>query len=111
MFSSLDSPLYSSIVLQIHTCRVIHNSTIYNPSYHRSTNVQSGDAYESDDEDEPSTMYFDRISIFDRYTYSSIVDRSSDMRSLFVHDSATRMHYCGGDECDSDDEGPNTMYS
>ena len=27
--------------------------------------------------------------------------------SVMVH----AMHYCGGDECDSDDEGPNTMYS
>ena len=24
---------------------------------------------------------------------------------------AHAMHHCGGDECDSDDEGPNTMYS
>eukprot|EP01043_Picozoa_sp_COSAG02_P077033 COSAG02_NODE_16666_length_1065_cov_37.078179_2_plen_81_part_00 len=24
---------------------------------------------------------------------------------------AHTMHYCGGDECDSDEDGPNTMYS
>ena len=30
---------------------------------------------------------------------------------LLMSAVAHAMHYCGGDECDSDDEGPNTMYS